>query len=106
VIRNLIDNPIDLRIIIESLSTTIEINLLKISRYFVALKYKVGKISLHKRGLTYYPLSSMWIYTCATHRKNRRLAGRSEQGGRSCSCEVDLDRTSACRRRPGRAGAG
>jgi hypothetical protein len=49
VISNLISHPVDLEIIIESLSTKVEMNHFEIGRCLFALGHKVGKINLHKR---------------------------------------------------------
>jgi hypothetical protein len=49
VIINLISHPVDLEMIIESLSTKVEMNHFEIGRCLFALGHKVGKINLHKR---------------------------------------------------------
>jgi hypothetical protein len=48
-IGNLIPNPIDLEILINSFSTTVEMNLLETGRCLCTMGYKFGKKKLHKR---------------------------------------------------------
>jgi hypothetical protein len=48
-ISNLISRPSDLEMVIQSLTTKVEMNLLETDRCLFALRHKVDKISLHKR---------------------------------------------------------